>query len=335
MEENTDEMLQQKLQDDAHQSFLRKRQGLSGTPNEVKSEHRERKPLSEIASNAVMRNGLSSVPGRAQGATVLPQHGAEAEKNGSTRSTRFHEGFEDGREPGRYAISIDRKDTGIQWMMMCLTRHDGLADLHQLDFDTRPANNPQFFARLKREYEAKRSQPFPRLGWLSPLRQKVTKVHFVQFQTTFPRLKAGVQIVEVIANPSLPSEDEQGWTCTLRRGTSRAPLPAETMAIGLYGDNSAYEDADVYDWVPRKVHEALPAEPDLDAWGLYFVDEVSWKVMSTIVCVLLLWPLTIGIRTAISWALVKFFGFAVSGNMLMVAQLLVAIMAVSSCKLPR
>ena len=329
MEENTDEMLQH----DAQQSLLRKRQVFSGTPSEANSQPRERKPLSEIASNAMtLHNGLNSVLGRAQSATELPQHDAKVGDNGSREISKFHEVFDNEREPGRNDISIDRKSTGMQWMMMCLLRDDGLADLHQLEFSTRPANNEHIFARLRREYEAKQLQPFPRLGLLSPLRRKVTEIHFVQFQTTFPQPKVGIQIVQVTANPGLPSEDEQGWTCTIRRGTSTAPLPAGTMAGGFYG--KTYEGADVYDWVPRKVHEALPAEVNLDAWGLYFVDEVSWRIIPAIVCALMFWPLTLGIGAAISWALDKAFGVSVSGNMLMRAQLVVALMGVSAWKQP-
>jgi hypothetical protein len=45
------------------------------------------------------------------------------------------------------------------------------------------------------------------------------------------------------------------------------------MAAGFYGHNTDYKGSNVYDWVPRKAHETLPAKADLDAWELYFVDE--------------------------------------------------------------
>jgi hypothetical protein len=336
MDENTDEMLQQMLQHDAHQSFLRKRQVFSGTPSEAKSQHRVRMPLSEVASNAVtLHNGLSSALGRAKSATELPQHNAEVENSGNTRISRFHEAFKDERAPGRNAVGIDRQDMGMQWVMTCIPGKDGLADLHQLGFIERPANNAQFFARLRLEYEANCIQPFPRLGWLSPLRRKVTKIQFVQFQTKFHGPKVGIQIVEVIANPSLPSEDEQGWTCTLMRGTSEAPLPAEAMATGFYGDTTRYHGADIYDWVPRKVHDALPAEAGLDAWGLLFVEAVSWRIWSAIFCVLVILPIALGIRTAVAWALDKAIGVSVSGTILMLGQVVVALMSVVAWKLPQ
>lgn len=326
MEENTDETLHQMLQHGVHQSFLRKRQVF-------KSQHRERKSLSEIASNAVTTpTGLRSVPGRAKSAGELPQHDAQVKETGTTRISKFQEGFEDEREPGRNAASTDRKGTSLRWMMMCLPRKDGFADLHQLVFTEPPSNNPEFFARLRLEYEAKRTQPFPALGKLSPVCRKVTGIQFVQFQTTLPRPKSDVMTVEVIENPSLPSEDEQEWICTLRRGTSTAPLPAKAMVAGFYGHNTDYEGADVYDWVPRKANEALPAKADLDAWGLYFVDEVFWRKWVAAVCVVMFVALTFGIRTAVSFALEIATDVSVSGNIVMLAQLVAGLMTVAAWK---
>jgi hypothetical protein len=219
-------------------------------------------------------------------------------------------------------------------MMICLPRKDGFADLHQLDFTKAPADNTEFFARLRLEYEAKRTQPFPALGKLTPACRKVTGIHFVQFRTTFPRPKSDVQIVEVMENPSLPSEDEPEWICTLRSGTSKAPLPAEGMAAGLYGHNTDYEGADVYNWVPRKTPEALPAKADLYAWGLYFVEEVSWRKRAVAACVVMFLVLTFGIRTAVSCAVEAAIGVSVSGNIVMLAQLAAGLMTVVLWKVP-
>lgn len=85
---------------------------------------------------------------------------------------------------------------------------------------------------------------------------------------------------------------------------------------------------------PRKAHEALPARVDLVAWGLYFVDEVSWTKWAATVCVVMFLVLTFGIRTAVSYALDAAIGVSVSGNIVMVAQLVAGIMTVAVWTVP-
>jgi hypothetical protein len=86
------------------------------------------------------------------------------------------------------------------------------------------------------------------------------------------------------------------------------------MALAFYGDNSAYEDANIYDWIPRRDQDALPAETRLLGWGLYFVDVEIHKTWATIACVVLFVLFTYGVRIAVSREENHALGMTVSGN---------------------
>ena len=309
------------LQRDAYQSF-RKRHVFSRTSSEAQ---RVRRPLSEIASNEVgLRGGFSSGLARVQG-TELQEVGRSGRKKIS-RPYLPAFSFESEREPSRNAVSINREHTPTckQWVMMCLPRRKwerGLSTLHQLEFSERPATNAEYFARLRREYEARSIKLYPRLGKLSwllaPRKRKLTEIQFVKFETRFPM---SATVIEVTENPSVPSEDEQGWTCTLRRDTSQAPLDAKSMVDALYGDE--LEGASIYDWTPRKLQDELPAEGNLYGWGLRFFEVEVSRARSKWVLTLLAVLCACGIRIAVMLKTEPALGISVGNLFLVIVQIL-------------
>lgn len=172
---------------------------------------------------------------------------------------------------------MTQRETPItsEWMMLCLPRKvDGLCDLHQLEFTQRPTTTAQFLARLKSEYNTRRTRPFPNLGILSPRERKLTEIRFVKFDTIFT---PPTPLVEVVAERCLPTDGE-GWVFDPRGNPSEASVGAGIMmAWCLNGYDVARAAQGLYELVPRKLHEPLPRECRLYGWGLYFIEEEYFK----------------------------------------------------------
>jgi hypothetical protein len=159
--------------------------------------------------------------------------------------------------------------------MLCLRSPDGIYDLHQVEFATRPTTSAAFFARLRTAYEEAQRASAPQNRLLLPTRisrlfqpkKQVSEIHFAKFltTTTIPR-----QAISLLAKNCIPT-DEEGWLHRLFAEPGQAPLDEVGMAVRFKGAYPAREGLSIYDLVPRKL-EALPVQADLIGWGLYFVE---------------------------------------------------------------
>ena len=200
-----------------------------------------------------------------------------------------------------------------EWMMICLPGRWGLIDLHQLEFTRRPATNAEFFARLRLEYDNKRYQPFPGWHFWCPRGRKLTGIHFVKFRQAGVMSPRDVRLQD--NSPCVPDVGQEGWVRkAFREDPMEPPLIPNTMMWMLRGDD--LEGLNIYDLVPRKLEDALPAELGLEGWGLYFAEEEYWKAWYPMVVLGGTLVIALGARVVFALTAGKALGLTVNSDTL-------------------
>jgi hypothetical protein len=324
--------MDQQLQNDAMESFLAQKRRDSCASSSSGSTERDA-PLGTKCASATSGSGGSAsyafaasspfrlVAGLITGGEHLP--GLPQHEMDDIERPRAPEILD-----GNNKIAADAQLGRSEHIMICLPGEGGRYDLHQVEFVIPPVSNVAFWDHMRAEYMAKRtpSEYWHFTSWLR--KRRVLEIHFIYFLTTETIPTTGIQ---VLARPCVP-HNEEGWECMIlpHEDPSRAPIDAPEMAESLHGQQIR-EGRSHYALMPRKL-EALPNQPNILGWGLYFVETESrkkWVVMVFVMCALVAY---FGIRATviadkdagISGAL------GVSGNLIMVVAAILATIALGS-----